>query len=319
VLVNAHLRKADFDGAQQQHANLSGADLREATFTRAQLQATYLANAQLQAASLSSAQLQGAVLASAQLQGAVLASAQLQGAWLIGTQLQGAFLKNTQLQGASLYRAQLQGAYLDGAQLQGAGLSNTGLDNASLRDVIVWRAAPPANDKLVAGALIAEPELGPKYYCSQPTPGRKSCDWAEASYAALKSLIEHQVPEGRLREEALKRIEPLGKPPYQEDPKSADAWRSLEHASRPSAETYPKRLVETLIKLGCAADGGPYVVGGLLFRLGYPFTEYTASAAAVAAAFLDEAKCPGARGLSEHDKARLREIRDRAGPSGASY
>ena len=50
-------------------------------------------------------------------------------------------------------------------------------------------------------------------------------------------------------------------------------------------------------------------MGGLIPRLYDRFWNH-ASQEAVAASFLDE-KCPGARGLSEEDKAKLREIRDR--------
>jgi hypothetical protein len=53
------------------------------------------------------------------------------------------------------------------------------------------------------------------------------------------------------------------------------------------------------------------VIQGIISHLDYRFQDSRSQEAAVAAAFLDEAKCPGARGLSEENKAKLREIRDR--------
>ena len=45
--------------------------------------------------------------------------------------------------------------------------------------------------------------------------------------------------------------------------------------------------------------------------LDHRFGNNLSKEAEVAAAFLEDAKCPGARGLSEEDKAKLQEIRDR--------
>lgn len=135
-----------------------------------------------------------------------------------------------------------------------------------------------------------------------------SCAWSDQSYALLRSVIEQQVPEGQ-RDEALKRIEPLGKPPSAEDEVSAKAWRELEKSS-PSPQVYRKGLVDRLKKIGCATEGAPYVISGLITQLAYRFRD-PSRLAAVAKAFLDEPNCPGALGLSEENKAKLREIRDR--------
>jgi hypothetical protein len=57
-------------------------------------------------------------------------------------------------------------------------------------------------------------------------------------------------------------------------------------------------------------------------RLDYRFEGNLSREAEVAATFLDQAKCPGARGLSEENKAKLQEIRDRGlappGPGAAA-
>jgi len=87
------------------------------------------------------------------------------------------------------------------------------------------------------------------------------------------------------------------------------------------ADSYFNTLAKTLKEIGCAADGAPYVVGALIrpisavrVQLDYRFGPNLSQEAEVAAAFLDEPKCPGARGLSEENKAKLQEIRDRSPP-----
>lgn len=50
-------------------------------------------------------------------------------------------------------------------------------------------------------------------------------------------------------------------------------------------------------------------------QLDFRFRANRLQEAEVAAAFLDEAKCRGAHGLSEENKARLQEIRDRGLPA----
>jgi uncharacterized protein YjbI with pentapeptide repeats len=322
---SAQLQGADFDEAQLQGASLSLAALQDALLERAQLQGASLFYARLQRASLSDAQLQGANVALAELQVAFLERAQLQGASLNRAQLQGASLNRAQLQGASLYyaqlqgasleNAQLQGASLENAQLQGASLENAQLQGASLRHAFLWRAKPPKSEN-ATGALVEAPELEPKYFgldCDAPLS--EGCDWSQKSYAALKSVIENRVPAGGFwRAQTLKRIATLENPPYVRDEASARAWADTAEASSRSPKPYPEVLAETLEDVGCAADGAPYVMSGLIRELDYRFEKGSSQEAAVAAAFLNEAKCPGARGLSEENKAKLQEIRDRGLP-----
>jgi len=277
----------------------------------AQLRGAYLSGAQLQGANLSQAGLRGAALVNAQLQGAALDLAKLQGASLDGAQLQGANLFGAGLGGASLDLAQLQGANLDFTQLQGASLFHAQLQGASLRDDYVWRTNPPSNTN---GAFIDAPEPGPKYSGLDCPIDKEPCDWSERSYATLRSLIETSVPLVDLRDQALQRIATLEKPPYVADEGSAKAWTDLANESARSAGSYVNTLAKMFEKIGCAADGAPYVIGALTTRL-YRFGRNPSEQAEVAAAFLDEAKCPGAHGLSEENRAKLREIRDRGLPA----
>jgi hypothetical protein len=63
---------------------------------------------------------------------------------------------------------------------------------------------------------------------------------------------------------------------------------------------------------GCDALGAPYVIRGLLRNLDQRFKGDSSKPAALAKDFLDEAKCPAARSLSEEDRVKLFEMRDRA-------
>jgi len=346
VLVGAHLRKVDFTGARLTDADFSFADLREATFAcaptgskyrsasvacaqlrgahfaRAQLegaflvgelQGAYLLGAQLQGATLNGAQLQGATLDYAQLQGTSIDGAQLQGAMLPEAQLQGASLHYAQLQGATLDRAQLRGATLDYAQLQGVSLLQAHLESASLRRSFVWRTSPPSD---ATGAVVDAPELGPKY--SGLDCPVYECNWTETSYAALKSLVENSVPAVLWREMGPHQFTRLEKPPYVVDEASAKVWMDLARESKRSASTYSKEVAKILQEIGCAVHGAAYVISGLTRQLDSRFEGDRSQEAEVAAAFLDEASCPGARGLSEENKAKLQEMRDRGLPTPAS-
>jgi uncharacterized protein YjbI with pentapeptide repeats len=299
VLSFAHLRKADFTGVSLAGADFGGADLREAKFECGEAESTQPKCTQLQGANFSGAQLQGASLLGAQLQGAGLDIARLQGA----------YLNEAQLQGANFSGAQLQGAYLNQAQLQGANLNQAQLQEALLSHVFVWRTTLPPD---VTGAFVDAPEPRPKY-SGLDCPGSKPCDWSETSYAALKSLIENSVPAGDKRDQALQRIKVLEKPSYVADEASAKAWMDLASARPPGS--YFSTLAKVLSKIGCTADGAPYVIATLTPNLDQRFDDNLTQEVEVTGAFLDEAKCPGARGLSEENKAKLQAIRDRGLPA----
>jgi hypothetical protein len=138
------------------------------------------------------------------------------------------------------------------------------------------------------------------------------------SFEELKKTIAEQVPQGGSRAAALKSIEQRLDPtkPLKEEDEMAKVWEVLVGSS-PATEAYEKRLAEFWRETGCAAEGAPYVIGRLLDHLGSPFSPFSAQSPqvpALAAAFLDEEHCPGARGLTEAEKAKLNAIRDRSPP-----
>jgi hypothetical protein len=98
------------------------------------------------------------------------------------------------------------------------------------------------------------------------------------------------------------------------DPKSWDGedetakiWAAREGMS-PTPEASAKTLAGQWRKLGCAAEGAPYVLHGLVRQLSdtwsSPFRDQSDAAKDLAADFLHEAHCAG--GLSEDDKANLK-------------
>jgi uncharacterized protein YjbI with pentapeptide repeats len=326
VLIGATLRKADFTGVQLQGAQFDQADLREAKFDCGNalryppqqcphLQGASLNGAQLQGASLNHVQLQGASLFVVQLQGALLFRAQLQGATLIYARLQGASLDQAQLQGALLFRAQLQGASLTEAQLQGASLSaqlqgaslelaqlqgaslaEAQLQGASLSYVSAWRA--DARSAAWEETRVVNPETGPM---------------SVESFGELKQLIGEQVPEGDKGRDAMNWIAQSLDPTkaLEGEDEMAKVWQS-QAGSSPTPDVYENRLAGILRETGCAADGAPYVLRGLLANLDNRFGAQSPQPSALAKAFLDEEHCPGAHGLTDAEKAKLKEIRDRS-------
>ncbi len=267
-----------------------------------------LGGAQLQGASFYDAQLQGAFLVAAQLQGASLDGAQLQGALLAGAQLQGASLDGAQLQGASLNSAQLQGASLDGAQLQGASLNGAQLQSALLRYVFIWRAEA---SKIQARGAYAEDIVSAAKYRLLDCEMKDPCDWSVQTYTALRQDVEQAVPAGQRRDEALGRISRLD--PEKTGKESYEVWANLER-SRPTPSNYTKYIVSFLRIMGCDARGVSYVVQGLSMHIYDHFGDDLLRAGELAAAFLDEANCPVARGMPEPLKRNLRRIRDSVQP-----
>jgi hypothetical protein len=94
----------------------------------------------------------------------------------------------------------------------------------------------------------------------------------------------------------------------------SEEWDKLA-ASPPSIPEYEVILAKVLQDTGCDSEGAPYVIRGLLRTSFDRFASASPHPRRVAATFLNEAQCPGARGLSEDDKALLRRIRDRASPA----
>jgi uncharacterized protein YjbI with pentapeptide repeats len=345
TLDGARLQGAWLSYAQLQGASLEHARIQDAWLDNAQLQGATLVSASLMGADLVFAKLQGAKLRGAKLQGANLEGAQLQGAHLDGTELQGASLERARMEGASLINTSLQGAWLEYTNLQGALLDNVNLTAASLKEtglegawvqrgyllgasfhlvrlqgaklltsyvqgamfdgICAWRAdargLPPEYARVVE-PIVVEPQL------------ENLCDWGANSLARVERTFNEQLPEGKEREDALARIAILDpRTPLDGEEAMAKAWADLARSS-PPPDIHEKTLAEWLQKTGCDANGAPYVIRGLLRNLYWRFGSGSSQSSTIAAAFLDETQCKGAGELTEDDKAKLREIRDRHPP-----
>jgi uncharacterized protein YjbI with pentapeptide repeats len=292
-------------------------------FVGSELQGSSFRGANLQGSFFDSSDLQGALLDYAHIQGAYFADVKLDGASLFSARLQGATLLDVRLKGASLEGAFLHGALLKYAELQGASLKGAILDGAQLNESYVWRADPRTVESgadVRVTTVITGPE-NPKH------------EWSATQFGSLKEEITQYTPAGEWRSQALARIETALDPskPLDGENDMAKAWADLEH-SQPKPDAQQNILRET----GCSEKAAPYVIQGFIFQggvtsryngitfnetepFGGRFGADRAHPAAIARYFLDEANCPGARGLSEEDRSSLRGIRDGALPgSGGS-
>ncbi len=350
---DAILNRSNFHRSWAEHTLFNRAHLQGAVFTQAQLQGASLAYGEAQLAQFSIALLEGATLTGAQLQGAnfdgaVLAAASfdmahLQAASLKHAGLRGASFTLTQLQGAWLKNADLRGALFDRTQLQGASLVNTNLQGASFRNVFVWRTDSTSaewNDTLIAGV-----EISPKKPCYDPAPpppkGKETdiCSWTLDRFEELMLLNIRGIPgvnTPELMEFIESRLSPGTGWPGEHD--MARVWtdhssiefayktdgnENLPDSSKPTV--YEKSQGEQWAEAGCVTAGSPYVAKAIIGRLGaydvynnfstaVPFGGTGLVEEKLAAAFLDTEHCPGARGLSEAEIARLKEIATKAKP-----
>jgi uncharacterized protein YjbI with pentapeptide repeats len=146
-LVNAHLWRADFQGAFLSEADLRGADLGQsnlryavldrallnrANLDRAVLDSGNFTRADMRGANLSYSSVMNATLVDVRLDGASLYAARLGGTSLIRASLEKADLRDAHLEGANFENANLQEAYFWSAKLSGAKFANTLLGNAIL-------------------------------------------------------------------------------------------------------------------------------------------------------------------------------------------
>jgi uncharacterized protein YjbI with pentapeptide repeats len=324
-LQGASLKRVSLQGlslfeAQLQGASLEGAELQGASLSYAQLQGASLNGAGLEGASLYYAQLQGASLINAVLNGAALNEAQLQGASLDGASLQGASLDSAQLQGASLDQAQLRGASLDRAQLQGASLAYAAVNAADFSEAFLWRAKWGAiEDRELLGAVrldAASERWKPVWQEDiKPSP----VPWDAKTYAKLRVSM-NSIPEGRMRDEALVRIESLdcGNPDKRLascDPAAKPLgevldWQKKLKAASADCAAYTKALATELRNLVCISYlYKSYILQGVI---DFGRLAHTGREAPALVEFIMSKDCPVSASLTNDDKAKLLRIKQDA-------
>ena len=294
------------DCPQLQGASLYNANLQGTSLNFTQLQGASLDSALLQGASLRNTQLQGTTYFSAKLQGASFESVQLQGAAFFASELQGVRFFNTKLQGAELTGAGLNGASFHYAELQGSALDQTELQGASFSNICVWGA-----DIRTYGISnivhVRELELAAEV---PPKPGhfRDFCSWRLTMLRELHDRMQADIPAGWRRESALERIRKNLNPdsPLAAADAMSEGWRAL-LANRPHDDDFNRARASAWQSAGCAGEGAPYVIRGLLRQFEVPVGPSWQRALAVT--FLDPKTCPAAAKLSDNDKAQLIQIR----------
>jgi len=309
VLSLANLRKVDFKSAHLQGARLDGAQLQGALFVLAELPGVYLETAHLQGGVLSSAHLEGASLVGADLRGALLIGSMLPGALLDRAQLQGAWLEGSMLSGSSFDGAALQGASFLAANLQGASLVNANLQSTSFTRADAWlaetRSEAKKNDRLaLAKGIKGVRNLAPLF-----ASHRTQCQYYGCKINEVRQLIEQAVPQGELKTKALMRIDKQLGLKGSEEKEMAEAWSELGDQEAGDVE-FEVGLAGQLLAAGCTSDGASYVIHGLLQQTALD-TGGRSMQPSLAKAFLEQEHCAGAYGLSEDDKARLIEFRER--------
>ncbi len=214
-LREANLRSAIFDRVQFYRANLQGSDLERANLTRADLRETDLSYARMVNAILVDSRLGGANLFGADLRSAQLAHANIEKADLRDANLANANLKLADLQEAYLWSAQLPGAELQDADLSHAILIEANLQNVDLRGADLRGAVVRGTD--FSGADIA----GTDFRGASGLTAPQVCSAKEHESALLDDALTPLV-EAQCRPQQLQ-PQPQAQPQAQPQPKTQPA------------------------------------------------------------------------------------------------
>ncbi len=330
-LVGTILRRANLSRASIRGANLFAAQLEEAILEDASLHGAMFVGARLHGANFSDAKLYGANLQGVQAEGADFTNAHLQGAKLDSARLQGAKLENSLLDGASLNLAQLQAAVLLGATLQGADLQSANLFRARCPIYIVDDVSL---DESVDRCLTAD--------------GATAADTAYSMQWPLVNTHEIMIDSGRVEIQVLRRNKPV---PFGDadafsaymtgitrDLQLEETKATLRERLRPLSAAAPpddKILVDQqrwkrerlrsltlearaqiLEKLACADAGTPYVARALILygRLQATGSNLLNIADRMRKGKSDLSACPGVKGFTDDDWAKLDELVKKAPP-----
>ncbi len=334
-LVRTQLQGGSLDQAELQGASLDEAQLQGASFKEAQLQGASLDQAELQGAVLDDAQLKGASLKRAQLQVASLFQAELQGASLWWANLQGASLLNSELEGVSLEGAHLEGAVLIGARLQGAVLDGATINETDFAGTILWRTywAWAAKDPTELGAIRLDGVMWnsawkPKeklklfFFLANSRAALKAYPWDAKAYAELRDLMINSIPEGKMRDAALQRIERLdctskdkslaSCDPAAKLPRDVLYWQKKLAQTNVDYAAYAKALATELWGLVCVKDvSAVYILRGIIQS---KLLLVAGPKALEIVNFITSKDCPVSAWLTDDDKAKLLTIKQKYAP-----
>jgi hypothetical protein len=132
--------------------------------------------------------------------------------------------------------------------------------------------------------------------------------------AGIKRILELDVPESEVRTPILASLEQLLNPfvPLEGDNEIAERWIELQDSS-PAQDLYEKELADIWRKIGCRADGAPFVIARLteIMNGGSLFAWNSVEVPRLATDFLAQ-ECAGARGMSPRTRAQLTQLRSRS-------
>ncbi len=206
-LREANLRSGIFDRVRFFRANLQGSDLEKANLTRADLRETDLSYARMSNAILVDSRLGGANIFGADLRFASLAHANIEKADLRDANLSNANLKLADLQEAYLWSAQLAGAEMQDADLSHAILIEANLQNVDLRGANLQGAVLRGTN--LSGADIA----GADFRGASGLTFTQICSSKEHESAllddALAPLVEAQCGPPQAQSQSQAQPEPL--------------------------------------------------------------------------------------------------------------
>jgi hypothetical protein len=120
----------------------------------------------------------------------------------------------------------------------------------------------------------------------------------------VKNLIEQKLHDEGRRKAALARLDPRLDPSKQlkDEPAMKESWRALEGSS--ATDEAQQEMANQWRRIGCAADGAPYVLTALSRNMSKLRDSWRQQ---VATAFLDP-KCAGGRGMSPKTMEELQAL-----------
>jgi Pentapeptide repeats (8 copies) len=260
------------------------------------LEGADLGSAQLQGAGPQEARLQGASLEGAELQGASLEGADLSGADLGSAQLQAADLGGARLFGASLFFASLEGTSFYFTQLEGADFRQSKRAGTNMNSAHVWRTS---FESASVGAVFG------RFWNEGADCLSDEEAFSKDGFAYLEAHIMKVVPEGKARENALKRIKKLNPDILGPEASVCEMFGN----PREDSAAYENALMDELKKLVCSGhEDALYIVRGLTRT---PWESRIKDARAQAPNLVNailSKDCPVSAALTEQDKAALKEV-----------
>lgn len=230
-------------------------------------------------------------------------------------------LDGADLTKADLYGAQLQGASLAYAQLQGASLNAAEVRATDFSRAFLWHAQWGEIDPKRLGAVQLKDATWKPIW---QAPFSDAVPWTAKAYDDLRDSM-NGIPEDKMRENALKRIEILdcGNPgktlalcdPAADPPREVLDWQNRLAGASVDDAAYAKSLAAQLQSLVCANDDNAiHILRGISDGIigGGERLRHTDREAPALVDFIMSKDCPVSASLTDNDRADLLKIKQDA-------